>query len=363
MTEDHGKTTAWRGGLSPSRRAVLGGLTAGAAVLAAPNIIRAQTGGKVLVRTSGGSYQDALQSGTWDAFTKMTGIEVIGVPANTGKLLAMVEAGSGDLDIVEANGIAILTLQSKGAFTPIDTGKFEYTDPADIGTVTPEYLSYLAFAEALVYNTEAFPNGHPTDWAQFWDVKSFPGKRMLQDAKAIAPGLEFALLADGVPVDQLYPLDVDRAFKKLAEIRPEVVKFFDSGALGASMMAEKTAVLGSLWTNRAEPLIKGGAPLGIEWNQAMRLTEYTAVLKNAPNRDNAMRLIDYSLSPEAQAKTLPQIGLSPENIKAFDLIPKEIADTLPTSPAVKSKGFDQDARWWLEHRAEVATRWEEFLLG
>ena len=276
-----------------SRRSIIGGLVAGAAVIAAPYVVRAQSGGRVLVRTSGGSYQDALQAGTWNSFTQKTGIEVVGVAANTGKLLAMVEAGSRELDIVEGNAVAILTLQAKGALQPLDVARFEYTDPKDIGTVGPDFLSYASFAEALVYNTQAFPNGHPTDWKDFWDVSRFPGKRMLQDAKAIAPNLEFALLADGVPVDKLYPLDIDRAFVKLKQIKPHVVKFFDSGALGASLLAEKTAVLGSLWTNRVETLRKGGAPLAIEWNQAMRLTEYTAVLKNAPNRDAAMRLLDY----------------------------------------------------------------------
>ena len=336
---------------------------AGAAVIAAPYVVRAQSGGRVLVRTSGGSYQDALQAGTWNSFTQKTGIEVVGVAANTGKLLAMVEAGSRELDIVEGNAVAILTLQAKGALQPLDVARFEYTDPKDIGTVGPDFLSYASFAEALVYNTQAFPNGHPTDWKDFWDVSRFPGKRMLQDAKAIAPNLEFALLADGVPVDKLYPLDIDRAFVKLKQIKPHVVKFFDSGALGASLLAEKTAVLGSLWTNRVETLRKGGAPLAIEWNQAMRLTEYTAVLKNAPNRDAAMRLLDYSSSPEAQARTLPQIGLSPENKRAFEFIAKDVAATLPTFPAIASKGFEQDAGWWLKNRAQVATRWEEFLLG
>ncbi|CAH1650025.1 Putative spermidine/putrescine transport system substrate-binding protein [Hyphomicrobiales bacterium] len=346
-----------------SRRSVIGGIAVGAAAIAAPNVIRAQSGGRVLVRTSGGSYQDALQAGTWNSFTQKTGIEVVGVAANTGKLLAMVEAGSRELDIVEGNAVAILTLQAKGALQPLDVSRFEYTDPKDIGTVGPDFLSYASFAEALVYNTEAFPKAHPTDWKQFWDVNSFPGKRMLQDAKAIAPNLEFALLADGVPVEQLYPLDIDRAFAKLRQIKPHVVKFFDSGALGASLLAEKTAVLGSLWTNRVEALRKGGAPLAVEWNQAMRLTEYTAVLKNAPNRDAALRLLDYSSSPEAQARTLPQIGLSPENKRAFEFIAQDVAETLPTFPAIAKKGFEQNADWWLKNRAQVATRWEEFLLG
>jgi putative spermidine/putrescine transport system substrate-binding protein len=349
-------------GAGVSRRTVLRGSAAAAAVLATPGIIRAQGGGRVLVRTSGGSYQEALQAGTWNKFSEITGIEVVPVPANTAKLLAMVESGEGGLDLVEANATAVLTLESKGALDSIDTSNFEYTDPADLSIVTDQYVDYATFAEAMCYNTEAFPEKHPTSWAEFWDVEAFPGARMLQDAKAIAPNLEFALMADGVAPADLYPLDVDRAFEKLAEIKPHIVKFFDSGALGASLLAEGTAVLGSLWTNRVQALKDDGAPLAIEWNGNMRLHEFSAILKNAPNRDNALRLLDYASSPEAQAATLPAVGLSPANVKAYELIEADVAATLPGSPEIKPTGFDQDASWWLANRDEIAERWQEFLL-
>lgn len=347
---------------SVTRRSVLAGAAAGVSTLAMPGIIRAQTGGQVLVRTSGGSYQEALQEGTWNAFTELTGIEVIGVPANTGRLLAMAEAGAQELDVVEANAVAMLTLQQRGVLDEIDYSRFEYTDLSDIETVEPTYLSYCAFAEAICYNTDVFPDAHPTSWAEVWDAERFPGRRMLQDAKAISPNLEFALLAAGVPVEDLYPIDVPRAFDMLRQIRPHVIRFFDTGALGASLLADQTAVLGALWTNRVESLRQSGAPVAVEWNQAMRITEYSGIMKGSPNYDNALRLIDFSTSPQAQALSLPRIGLSPANIKAFDFISPEIAATLPTSPTHVGLGFEQNAAWWLENRAEIAGLWEEFLL-
>lgn len=347
----------------PSRRAVLKLAAAAVGALAAPAVLRAQTGGKVFVRTSGGSYQEGLQKGTWNDFTAKTGIEVVAVPANTAKLIAMAESGASEIDLVDANAGATLSLVEKGFYEQLDKSRFELTNLEDISIVDDHYLEYSAFAAALVYNEEVFPSGHPSSWAEFWDVEKFPGKRMLQDAKAIAPDLEFALLADGVAVDKLYPLDIDRAFAMMEKIRPSIVKFYDSGALGASLLAEKTVVLGSLWTNRAAVLRKDGAPIGIEWNQAMRLAEHSGIVKNAPNRDNAYKLLDYSLSPEAQARTLPALGLSPSNKRAFESIPAEEAALLPTADKNMPLGFDQDASWWLKHREEVAQRWEEFLLG
>ena len=347
-----------------ARRSVIKGLAvgAGAAAVGFPNIVRAQKNGEVYVRTSGGSYQEALQKGTWSAFEAKTGIRVVPVAANTSKMLAMVQAGEGGLDLIAGNEPATLTLQKKGALEKLDKSRFEITDLADVAPVTDYYIGYSFFAEVLVYNKQTFPDRHPGGWKDFWDVATFPGPRSLQDAKAIAPNLEFALLADGVSRENLYPIDIDRAFKKLAEIKPHIVKFFDTGALGASMIAEKTVVLTSLWTNRAQVLMDKGAPLGIEWNEAMRMLEASAILKGAKNRDNAYRLLDFELSPEPQANTLPKVLLSPTNSKAFDYIDAKVAANLPTSPANRKIGFDNSGAWWVDHRAAVLERWQEFLL-
>ena len=68
----------------------------------------------------------------------------------------------------------------------------------------------------------------PSSWADFWDVKKFPGNRSLCLSDSPRT-LIFALLADGVPRDQLYPLDIDRAFKKLDQIKPHVKVWWREG--------------------------------------------------------------------------------------------------------------------------------------
>src|SRR5258705_369542 len=66
-------------------------------------------------------------------------------------------------------------------------------------------ISYCALGTNLCYRRDKFPNGGPQSWADFWDVKKFPGTRSLYNN---APRtLAFALLADGVAPDKLYPMD------------------------------------------------------------------------------------------------------------------------------------------------------------
>uniref|UniRef100_UPI0013CF8107 extracellular solute-binding protein n=1 Tax=Klebsiella pneumoniae TaxID=573 RepID=UPI0013CF8107 len=69
--------------------------------------------------------------------------------------------------------------------------------------------------------------------ADFFDLKKYPGRRMMRkDSQAM---LELCLLADGVPIDKLYPLDTRRAFAKLATIKKEVL-YWNSGAESQSLM-------------------------------------------------------------------------------------------------------------------------------
>jgi putative spermidine/putrescine transport system substrate-binding protein len=63
---------------------------------------RSSAAGKVIIRTIGGSYEEANVKVIFEPFTKATGIEVVKVPATLGKVLAMHEAGNMELDVMDA---------------------------------------------------------------------------------------------------------------------------------------------------------------------------------------------------------------------------------------------------------------------
>src|SRR3546814_15744266 len=85
----------------------------------------------------------------------------------------------------------------------------------------------MLWSYVIGYDGDRIKGAVPRNWADFWDVKRFPGKRGMR--KTPKYSLEFALMADGVPADQVYPTlrtprGVDRAFRKLDEIKPNVVR-------------------------------------------------------------------------------------------------------------------------------------------
>lgn len=364
-SDNQGGSSGGGGGSSAGGGAATPAATSASGSGEAPTPAPVGTGekGRVLVRTPGGAEEEAWRTAAWEPFAAETGIQVVPVAANAARIVAMVQAGSVDIDVLNLGENLIIDLIDRGAIEPLDQARFERTDLADVNPVYEYYTGNYVYSTVLGYNTEAFPDGHPTSWVEFWDVEGFPGARMLQDLAADIPNLEQALLADGVAMDQIYPIDIDRAFNSLNRIKDHITKYWDSGAVSAQMLADKQVVLGSVWNGRIQALIDRGAPLAIEWNQAQRILQVFAVPNGAPNRDHAYQLIDYMLSPEVQAKFAEIIGYGPVNQKAFDHIDPDTAAKLPTSPEHMEISFANDAQWWFENRDEVSERWQEFLLS
>src|SRR5262245_25467512 len=351
-----------------SRRTFLTSAAGGALVgMMAPTawIRRAHAAGRVIVRTIGGSYEEAVTKAIFEPFTKSTGIEVVKVPATLGKIVAMIDAGRVEVDVVDLYEYGALAVSKKGGFERLDYKSWKVTNPEDIDAAyrRPDMVVGLFTSEVLGYNTQTFPSGkHPRSWAEFWDTAKFPGPRMLADLASGSVGLEFALLADGVPKSKLYPIDVDRAFKSLDRVRPSIRKFWDTGALSAQMLADKEVVLGSIWNGRIQTAIDKGLPLGIEWNEAMLITQVWAILKNPPNPSEAQRFVEFACQPEIQVALAKEIPYGPSNRQAFKLIPGNISARLPSSPEHLAQAFLQNSQWWADNRQIVSERWSQWLL-
>ena len=113
----------------------------------------------------------------------------------------------------------------------------------------------------MAYRTDAFGGKKPESWADFWDTKAFPGSRSLPHPDADLPELEFALLADGVPMDKLYPLDVDRAFKVAGPDQGVACKkFWDTGTLPGVLLSRKEVMMSTVWHGRLARSDQAGRP-------------------------------------------------------------------------------------------------------
>ncbi|VIO70571.1 hypothetical protein CI1B_32250 [Bradyrhizobium ivorense] len=328
-------------------------------------VVRA-AGGQVIVRGLGGAYQDAMTAAIYRPFTATTGIEVVVQPATAAQVRAMVEAKRVSMDVIDLVDVSLFSLDNIGALEEIDYASMSFSNPDDLQpTVRRRNMAgNLYFSTVLAYNTEVFkPDAHPHNWAEFWSMTNFPGARTLADQRAGAAELEFALLADGVPRNKLYPIDTDRAFASLDKIKRGVVKWWDTGAVSAELLERKEAVVGGIWNGRAQALIDKGAPLAIEWNEAKRQVQYWGIVKGAPNAANAQKFIDFALQPKVQGELTRYIAYGPTNKKAFDFVRDADRRKLPSLPEHFAQSFEQDAEWWLSNLSGVGRRWQSWILS
>lgn len=335
--------------------------TAGAvtAALAMPGIVRAQSN-RLVFATWGGSWEAAMRQAWFDPFTKETGIEVVTQPGNTyGRIQAMVEAGNTEWDVVEVLPDFQWLGADRGLLEPIDytvVDRSKIMDAPDL--VTDHSAPEVLFARVVAYNTQ-FAEG-PSTFADVFDVEKFPGKRAFY-TKAHGAYLEAALLADGVAREDLYPLDLDRAFAKLDTIRDHIL-WFETNAQGEQYMSDGQAAIGIIPDGRALNAKGNGAPIEIAFGLSFITWSALVVPKGAPNKDAAMRFIAYSLTPQAQAAIALAYTYGPVVPAAFDLIPAERASILSGGPQMKNPVVLGE-KWWGKNLDAVTERVTEWKLG
>lgn len=316
---------------------------------------------KVLVRSTGGVTTEMWKKYCWDPFTKETGIKVVPVAADAAKVRAAVKAGQATPDVLDLTEVATLQLEADKALRKIDYSKLERTDLSTLEFQKPYYLADYVYSTCIGYSKEKFGSAPPKTWADVWDTKKFSGGRTLQGLDSGDVNLEFALLADGVAMKDLYPLDIDRAFKSLKKLAPSVRKYWTTGAETVQLFGGGDVVLGSAWNTRLEELIRGGKPVAIQWNGSQRINQGFSIPVGAQNVENAYKLIDFSIQPKVQADVATHLNVGPGNRKAYEHISDKDTTSLPNSPAHVKESYVFDAAWWVKNFDEVSRRWTQFL--
>jgi putative spermidine/putrescine transport system substrate-binding protein len=189
-----------------------------------------------------------------------------------------------------------------------------------------------------------------------WDVKKFPGPRTMK--LTAFSNLEAALLADGVPRDKIYPMDVDRALRKMTELKPHIQVYWKTGGQVQQIMREKEADIGFVPGGRMIQMAEQGVPVAWDWNDQVIVLDYWTVLKGTKKKDAAMKFIAFASDPKRQAAFAEWTYYGPANKKAIALIKKEKAMQMPTHPENFAKGLVTNAEWYAEHEENVERLWE-----
>lgn len=309
----------------------------------------------------GGAYQQAQRDAWFNVVEEELGIKIIeDTTSGAADVRVQVASGSPTWDLTQQGNYSCALLESEGNVEMLSDEVLAIPGIPD-SMKGKGWISNLVYGAVLARNDEVFPDEKPNSWADFWDTEKFPGPRSLRRNPAY--NLEAALIADGVPMDELYPLDTERAFKKLEEIKDDVAVWWSSGAQSAQVLQDGEVDMAMVWNGRAQSIAEAGAPVSITWEEQIVLTDCWVIPKGAKNKDLAMKAIEIMSRPEMQARIALFINYGPANSDAFDtgVIPEDVARGLPSHPDNTAKGFVLDSDYWAANLDRLTQEFDFFI--
>ena len=321
--------------------------------------------GEVRVCSYGGAFQAAQREAYFKPFEEMSGIKVVESQGpDTSKVKAMVDTGNVEYDVGEFDRSSVLNLGKKGDYwEEIDYGLFD-TDNIDPAYRYKYSVDMLPYGQIFGYRTDAFKGDVPTGVMDLWDTKRFPGARALQAGSGgLAPDLEVAIMATGVPKEKVYPIDIDKAYASLAKIKPDVDKWWSAGAIPAQLLNDNEVVMATAWNGRIYAIQQTGAKVAPVWKDGLLRTDVWAIPKGAKNKDNAQKFSAFITMAVPQARISCIIPYGFVNSQSAALVPPDRLPQLPTAPDTLKQMLIYNVGWWTENRDEVLGRWNKFLLG
>ena len=227
------------------------------------------------------------------------------------------------------------------------------------GAVTLNGVNSHAFANIITYRRDKFPNGGPQSWAEFWDTARFPGPRCLQNYAGRV--LAFALMADGVERSQLFPYDLDRAFKSLDRLKKDIRVWWSQSPQSQQLIRDGEVDAIGMWNTSAQQLVDQKAPVELVFNQAVIDVAAWVVARGTPRAKNAWRFIEFAVAPERLAKFAEKNNYGPMNPASFKFLPPDVVQRMPTSPENLAKAVVLDAEKLLPQLDTMAKRFEQWL--
>lgn len=348
------------------RRAVLLGAAAGAAVLSAPNVLRAAER-SIKVGVYGGYFKDSFDGNIFPEFTAATGIAVESIAEPTGEawlvqLSQAARAGQAPADLSMMSQVAMLKGMQANLWTKLDEAKL-----SNFGNLLPQFVNRyadgalsgvgaVAWYITLVTNTDVYPEA-PTSWAALWDpankdrlgLLALASNSFLMEVTAAT----FFGGTDILSTDE----GVDTVLAKLAEVKPNVRLWYRDEAQFEQALKSGEIPMGQYYHDVTGLAAADGHPVRSTFPKEGGISDSGAwaLTKASKKVEEAHVFIDYMSQPSIQALMSRKVGTAPTvKRELLDLTPEEFAavssDIAPIIPRydLYSTRADEINQKWIE---------------
>ncbi|MGY0399434.1 MAG: ABC transporter substrate-binding protein [Ostreibacterium sp.] len=313
----------------------------------------------------GGALQTAQRTAYFKPFSKKTQVAIkedtyLGGIA---KIKAMAETHRVLWDVVQIDENDMIVACDEGLLEKIsakmlgiDKSIMQQAKSSACGTGTFVWSMVLSYDKNKLSVT-------PKNWADFWNVKKWPGKRGLR--KQARMTLEIALLADGVAPENIYQVlatkaGVDRAFKKLDQLKPDII-WWDTGAQAPERLNSGDVVMTAAYNGRISDANKEGKNFAISWTNQLYGMGFWSIVKDSKNIETAKQFIQFATQANHQKNFTDQIPYGVTNVNVNPLINPEVLKNLPTSPENLISALSMNPDFWVDHEEELQERFTQWL--
>ncbi|MBV7410545.1 extracellular solute-binding protein [Maritimibacter sp. DP1N21-5] len=334
----------------------------------------------------GGAYQASQQKAYVEPYLEMNPDVSITWDESSAeavaKLRAMNEAGNITWDLVDVVASDAIRLCDEGLAMEIDFN--EMLAEGDDGSSAEEdfgdfivsdcYIPQIVYSTAAAYRPDLLPADAPApdSICAFFDTETYPGKRALEQRPI--NNMEWALLCDGVPKDEIYNVleteeGQDQAFAKLDTIKDDIV-WWSAAAEPPQLLADGEIVMGSSYNGRWFSAIEEqDQPFEMLWDAQVFDLDGWIIPTGLPE-DRLARVMDfvrYATDTQRLADQAKYISYGPARASSAPLVGQhaelgiEMGPHMPTAPANSENVFVYNYTWWADYRDDLDSKFQAWL--
>ena len=312
-------------------------------------------------------------------FEEETGITVVYDLFETNEeMYPVIEAGAVNYDVVCPSDYMIQKMRENDLLAELN-----FDNIPNIDQIDPAYMEmsqafdpenkysvpYCWGTVGILYNTrllEELGVPAPTKWADLWDER-LSGEILMQDS--VRDAFMVALKKDGYSMNSESKDELEQAKQELIDQKP-LVQAYVIDQVRDKMIGGEAAV-GVIYSGEMLYIQDEVANLGLDYNLEYVVPEEGTNLwldswvipKNAKNKENAEKWIDFMCRPEIAKANFEYITYPTPNKGAFELLDEDMQnnkavfpdiDSLKDSEVYKYLGDDTDAIYnelWKEVKA------------
>jgi len=223
--------------------------------------------------------------------------------------------------VMFVDDLAIPICKAEGLIAPLPKDKMP-----NLANLYPRFLQGDGYGTALgissggmFYNTSITP---PASFAELWDPK-WKQRIKLCSAKN-TPSMFFLIAAASVVTGKPFgeaQYEIEKAWDKIAEIKPNIQNLYDSGIQAVNEVAQGQADVGGIeYSKYVYPYTVKGVPIDLAFMKEGTFAGINSqvLVKDGPNMDLGAAFMDRMLDPKVQ-KPLAEFALIAPPVAGIDL--------------------------------------------